>query len=376
MIHPLSRLPISLIVAMLLLCSWPGGAAEGASTPQELLARYRAFVDGLRTIRFDSLEKMYQKGGPFPDWTWTKTFRSSFARAGDRWRVRIHEVGFNYYERPLPMDSEREHVFDGASYLIVIRDDRAARDLPNMDQESAQRRLKEGRHEQMRMDVSAELEKPPAAHAYAVQDQTGALYGYIAEDNLFVEDLLRQQTSRLTARNEAIDGRPCEVLEGVTSGGTLTLWLDPAAEYAPLRMRMWKKGNDLMAKTPMRLQKALDFRWARPNLPVRQYELQVDYQQKPIDGRVAIAGYVRRDRYIYEGGSEFAIRIESSLDHIRFDPKPEELEPTLPIPEETRVHIRNGPALRAKWSGGKLVLGYDKPTVTALKANWVSEQNS
>ena len=30
----------------------------------------------------------------------------------------------------------------------------------------------------------------------------------------------------------------------------------------------------------------------------------------------------------------------------------------------------------AKWSGGKLVLGFDKPTVASLKANWVSEPSS
>ncbi len=170
-----------------------------------------------------------------------------------------------------------------------------------------------------------------------------------------------------------LDGRQCEVLEAVTSYGILTLWLDPAADYAPLRTRMWKEGNDLMGKTPMRLQKPHNYRWARPNLPVRQFELQVDYQQQRIGGRAAPAAYTQNYRYIYEGGSEFAIRIECNLEHVRFDPRPEELEPTVPIPEDTRVHIRNAPAIRAKWSGGKLVLGYDKPTVASLKANWVSD---
>ncbi len=189
-----------------LLGSSPVGAAEEAPRADELLARYRAFVEGQRTIRFDSLERMYQRGGPFPEWKWTKTFRSSFARTGDRWRLYVHEVGFNYYTHPAPIDAEREHVFDGSSYLIVIRDDLAARGLGGIDQQSAERRLTERSAERVRMDVTADLEKPEAAHVYAFQDQTRALYGHVAEDNLLMDDILRQKTSRLKARGECWTG--------------------------------------------------------------------------------------------------------------------------------------------------------------------------
>jgi len=228
------------------------------------------------------------------------------------------------------------------------------------------------------MDVSAEIdaEHPRATRTYAIQEQTRDLYGYIWVDNLFVSDLLRHKTSRLAASKDTIDGRPCDVLRGVTSHGTLTLWLDSASDYVPLRLHLWKDGNDLMAKTPMRLQKAQNLRLARPNLPVRQYELQVDFRPESIGGRTAIAGYVLKERFIYEGGPEFSMRVEFGRDRIRFDPKPEDLEPTVPIPEETRVLVTNAPGIRAKWSGGKLVMGFDKPTIASLKGNWVSEPST
>ena len=104
--------------------------------------------------------------------------------------------------------------------------------------------------------AEVDAEKPRAALTYAVQEQTCDLYGYIRVDHLFVADLLRRSTSRLTAGTETIDGRSFNVLKGVTSHGTLTLWLDPASGNVPFRLRLWKDGNDLLDKTPMRLQKA------------------------------------------------------------------------------------------------------------------------
>ncbi len=374
--HLSPRLLIGLtIVALLALLT---SAAADAPKVEELLARYEAFVDGLRIIAFDSLGAQYEKGGPFADWTWTWTFPSSYARAGDRWRLRSHSVGFNYYEHAQPMDSEREDVFDGKSYLMVIRDDRGARELTSMDEQTARRRLEIGGQGPWRMDVSAEVdaEKPIAAGTYAIQEQTRDLYGYIWVDKLFVSDLLRRNSPHLRARGETIDGRPHDVLECVTSHGTLTLWLDPASNHVPRRLRLRKVRDDLMEKTPMRLQKAQNRRWARPNLPVRQYELYVDYRPILVGDRAAISGYVRNELFTYEGGPEFSIRLAFNLDHIRFDPRPEDLEPTLSIPEDTNVLITNAPGICAKWTGGKLVMGYDKPTVASLRANWASEPST
>ena len=188
------------------------------------------------------------------------------------------------------------------------------------------------------------------------------LYGFIWADHLFIGDMLREKTTRLSSRKEAIDGRACSVPEGATSHGTLTLWLDSASDHAPLRLRLWKEGDDLMGRpheateTP---RKPLD----QPNLPVRQYEYQVDFRTRPVGKRTAIAGYICKERYIHDGGSEYEVRSEFTLDHMRFDPKPEDLKPTLPIPEGTRVMIVNAPQTKAKWLKGQVVIGDGKSSL-------------
>ncbi len=359
----LSMVPIAFMAMVLCFC--PSNAAGEPPKVEELLTQYTDYVDGLRTIAFDSSKIVYEKGGPFPGWTWTWLCRFSFARAENRWRYQDHSVGFSFYERPLPLDSVREDVFDGKSFFMVIRDDRGARHLPTIDLQSGWKRLDGGGTGPWEMDVSAELgaQNPKTESNYAVLFPTMDLYGFIWADHLFIGDMLREKTTRLSSRKEAIDGRTCSVLEGATSHGTLTLWLDSASDHAPLRLRLWKEGDDLMGQTPMRLQRPHESRLTRPNLPVRQYEYQVDFRTRPVGKRTAIAGYVCKERYIHDGGSQYEVRSEFTLDHMRFDPKPEDLKPTLPIPEGTRVMIVNAPQTKAKWSKGQVVLGDGKSSL-------------
>ncbi len=177
----MSHLPPYLLVGLTLVTLSPQPTfAEGTQPKaEELLARYQAFVDGLRVIGYDSQETEYTKGGPFADWTWRGFSRTSFVRAGGRWRLRNHWVGFSYHQRPLPIDLESESTFDGKAYLILNRDDRGARSLSSMDQESARRRLGGGGSGPVETEVVAEVDavRPAAPNEYATKDETGVLYG-------------------------------------------------------------------------------------------------------------------------------------------------------------------------------------------------------
>jgi hypothetical protein len=367
------------IAALGLMAAPPLEIAAGADDPSasELLAHYVQYVDGLKTIQFEVWETTAAKGGAFPDWTWGVTVHGRFVKSGLRWRFWWHTAGFNTVEgTKLPFEGEFEHTFDGKTGIFVNRNDRATRELTGMDEEEAQRRLRSSMGGSVDVTVSAEVdaERPLSADQYMAENQTCALYGYLPSDNLTVADLLRDPAIRLTTRAESVAGRACRVIEGTTRYGRVTLWLDPAASFAPIRLRMVKGEADLMGKVVMRDLKAPTHKSGpAPRLPMRGMELQIDYRIGSIGDRPTIVGYSRLDRFIYEGGSDFQRRDDAELKNIRFDPDPAALEPTLAIPDETQVHIRNSPSLRAKWSSGKLVLDYDKPTIATLQAKWQSD---
>ncbi len=167
---------------------------------------------------------------------------------------------------------------------------------------------------------------------------------------------MRLKSTRTKVRSDRIEGKSLQVLEGETRYGLITVWLDPASDYAPVRLRQKKSGDDLMGEVPLSSLKASgDDRQDRPNLPLRGVDFQVDYRMALIDGKRAVTGFLRLDRLIYEGGAEFSLRCEVTLKNIRFDPKPAELERTIPIPEGTPVSVR-GERIRARWEGGRVVV--------------------
>ena len=373
---------LSLVTAAALLSSCLGAFASESDVPDtsELIARYEAFVDGQQTIGYRSVESIFEKGGPFQDWTWTGMVDSFYARLGERWKLRYREIGYNYYDKhKIPFDLETETTFDGKNSVTVDRDDRRVRELSDIDQETARVRMQNTADGKIELHVSAEYEEkePKAAREFAIQNATAVLFGYLQPDRLFVRDLLRAKTSRITTSVQMSNGKEYYVVGGATSHGTLSVWLDPVADFAPIRVQLHKSGNDLLNKTPMRLLKAAgDEKEPRPNLPLRERKFDVEYKLVSIGNRTGVSGYVRRDDQIYEGGASYSRRVDATLDGVHFDPRPDELEPSLSIPNETRVFIRNAPGLAAKWSDGKLVMGYDNPTVAAIDASKFSAPES
>jgi len=319
------------------------------------------------------------KGGPFNDWTWMGLVQCTFARSEPRWRLLLHDVGWKYYDgKKLAHYAESETVFDGSTSLSITRDDRDVRNLPGLDLDSARALLTSSRGK-IETQVSAEVDekKPSAATSYATENQTNALYGYLPGDGLFVSDVLRKYISVVNVRLDSISDRPSYVLEAKTPHGTVSLWLDPGAEFAPIRLRVSKSPKDLFGGTPIQSLKGRgDKKRAAPALPLRGVEYQVDFRAAPVADKVGIVQYERLDRLIFEGGRDYSMRYAAEMTRVGFAPTSAELEPTLPIPENTRVYIQNAPGISAEWVGGKLTLHYDKPTVAALHANWFSESSS
>jgi hypothetical protein len=351
--------------------------AEADRSARDLLEHYARYVQGLETIQYRLRERTTAKGGSFSDLTWTNSSEATFVKLDARWRCRSHAVGLVRLKvKTSPVETESESTFDGKTSIYVNRVDRTTQELADFDEAAVEKLLRSGMRGRVETMAVAEVdaERPTSAGEYKIQNQSCNLYGYLPADRLTVTDLLRDTTTRLVTRTEMLEGRRCRVLEGQTAHGQVTLWLDPAAAFAPVRLRVVKGEADLLDKVPMRTLKAETSELSPyPKLPMRGMEIQIDYRLGTVAGRPMIVGYTRLDRFLYEGGSDYLRRDEGNLSEIRFDPAPAALEPSLAIPDGTKVVVRNSPSLRAKWSGGKLVLDYDKPTVAKLSGEWQSE---
>ncbi len=86
------------LMAVVLWSRAVGAGGRGTEARRHSSLAYEAFVSGLQTVGFDSLGMAYKKGGPFQDWTWTWMYRGTYVCAGNRWRQKIHDVGFHLDE--------------------------------------------------------------------------------------------------------------------------------------------------------------------------------------------------------------------------------------------------------------------------------------
>ncbi len=313
------------------------GVAADPST-RDLIEHYARYTDSLERIQYRLVERITSKGGAFPDWTWTNLLEGTFVKSGARWRCRMHAVGVgNLKNLKTPIETESEKTFDGKTYIYVNRVDRTTQELAEIDEAGAEKLLRSGMRGRIETMVVAEVdaERPTSASEYKTQDESCNLYGYLHSDRLTVTDLLRDSATRLTTRADVLAGRPCHVLEGVTAHGRVTLWLDPAASFAPIRMRLVKGEADLIDKVRMGTLKApKSDSGPYPKLPMRGMDIQLDYRIGMVAGRPMIVGYTRHTRFLYEGGSEYQRHHEGTLSDIHFDPAPKALEPSLAIPDE------------------------------------------
>jgi hypothetical protein len=351
--------------------------ASDAPSARELLAHYVNYLDQYEAIQYRLRERTSSKGGLFTDWTWTSSTQAEFAKSGHRWRCWEHSVGLLFHNsNKISLQTDSENTFDGKVYILVDRADRTTQESGNIDEPAADRLLDSGMHGRVETTVVAEIDadQPTALDMYKKLNETCNVYGYLPADDLTVAELLGSQATRLTIRTEDVAGQPCHVLEGMTSHGRIALWLDPSASFAPVRLQVTKGEEDMIGKVAMKtLEAPTDQSGPEPALALRGMEVQINYRIEPVADRPTIVGYTRLDRYLYEKGEEYQRRDEVQLSEIRFDPSASALEPTLPIPEETPVIVRNALGLSAKWSGGKIVFDSDKETVDSIQGKWVSE---
>ena len=214
-----------------------------------------------------------------------------------------------------------------------------------------------------------DAETDDALKGYAAQNNdSNVLYGYMPYDQKWLPDLLCASPLDIR-RGESIAGsQGMVVLESHGPYGSLELWLDPGASYAPRRLRNKKQGADLIGdqaigSLPIPEPGQAD---EMPNKALRGLIFEVEFIPSSMGGIPMIAGYTRNDTLVYEGGERYQIRREVTLSEVSFDPAVWALERTLEIPEGTSITIENAPGIKAIWQGGQIVREYDRSVIDRL----------
>ncbi len=376
-------LPIVLLTLCFLLLG-PGVShardVDAAPTAEHLLSRYESYLAGLESVAFDLESRVFSQGGPFAEWTWRGCSRAHLARSAGRWRLLTREAGWSYFAKSKVASAfETEVTFDGAATLITVEHDyRDIRELPGIDEKTGIELVTNGGKGKVETSASAKIELSPSEgmRECATQGILAPLFGYLAIDRMYLAELLRMNLKRATVSIETREGTSQRVLRAATDHGTIALWFTGEDEAIPARLEMHKKGADLLEKTPMNRQKAFGSdRGPMPNLPLREWHLILDFKHDEHEGRVFPTGYVKLERRVFKGGTDFSSRSDVTFSSVRPNPPAADLEPTLPIPEGTQLHIWNSPGLKAHWSREGIVVEHDK-AVAKLKAEWSSEGDS
>ena len=80
----------------------------------------------------------------------------------------------------------------------------------------------------------------------------GLLFGVLEGDYIPASLILKQSgRARLKSATEEVDGVSCHVVEGDTSNGHYTLWIDPSAQYCIRGARVHKDKGDLYYSKPL-----------------------------------------------------------------------------------------------------------------------------
>ena len=203
------------------------------------------------------------------------------------------------------------------------------------------------------------------------QEVCRPIYGYIPADNdRWMPDIMRDAGVRIADESAIVNGHKTLVLESQGNLGTHIVYVDPEAGYLPRMIVCQKEGQDRYGSTeePIGLQKARgDPKHRKPNSPLRKYSYEVSrISIKNSEGSYYIDAFDTLTTYSYLNKTTFKAREVVSLTNVSLRPKDTELAISQPIPDGTRVHIQNAPAIDCEWRNGQIVKRLDQTAVSTL----------
>lgn len=292
---------------------------------------------------------------------------SSEARGAYTSNARGHENGTYFHKFTLHEDNER---LDVIRDIVVSEDEKAARTSIHFDRTRsivggdslAGFNLKYMRES---TDVDSLTQASIHESAYDRQWTRGqlgyaqSLDGYLAQDIESAADLLLESRNlTLRKEQELVDGILCYVVEGNTTHGKYTLWLDPEGGYLPRKAeiskgetdRIWQEGK--LVGTTALWQLGREGKLQMKSLDYVMDNVVID----EIDGRYVITQARTIETRNYSDGIYLRMTENHTRTRIDLNPDFEELGAFVPdLPEGHLVNVRNSRSMQQyEWVDGTL----------------------
>lgn len=160
-------------------------------------------------------------------------------------------------------------------------------------------------------------------------------------------ELLRRADTLNVEEDEVTDGLKTFRMEADTAYGEIVLWLAPEQDYRPVKMLVWKSGNDLLDDTPL----------TESSVAIWSLELRdVEFEQR--DRTWFAKGATVETSITMESGEQKVSKFEYDRRHVALAPKFERRDAfQLEVPDGTPVTVDElrGLDRRYLWQDGVIV---------------------
>ncbi len=214
-----------------------------------------------------------------------------------------------------------------------------------------------------RLNELPEVERS-RAHRYNLGPITD---GYLAwNDPLMLPQILREST--VTARRKTIDGRALWIMDSSGNWGHHILWLDPAMNFLPRRIRQEKRADDWVAPDkPVRALAAVAGT-AYPKMAYKKITQDVVVTKCERVQNVPVPVQFRQTEVdVLQNGRSATTESHFSLSNVRINPDfSTAFMISTPIPNGTPVQVDDAPGINYEWQDGKIVKSINQPAVASL----------
>ena len=178
----------------------------------------------------------------------------------------------------------------------------------------------------------------------------------------FLPDILEGGgvTGKRVSSNSGTQGQLVQ-LESNGTYGKHTVWIDPAAGYLPTRIEVVKQGPHLFGGTKISSQKRRTRQWRIwPNQKLIRHRRRIEnIVTQTVDDHPLIAGFTMTQVYEYDQGDSLTWTHRVAIQDVRTSLDWDDaslFQPTIEVPDGTRVQVNDSRNIDYIWSGGEIVL--------------------